>query len=108
MEEGELAAPGAPIMTVLDPEYLTLTLYVPETRVAKIALGDPVQVTVDAFPDEIFEGVVLRIADRAQFTPTEAQTQEERVKLVFAVEILLGGSLDRLKAGMPADAVILP
>jgi HlyD family secretion protein len=105
---GEVASPGAPLGTVLDPSVLTLTVYVPETQVAKIRAGDAVEIRVDAYPEEVFKGQVRHIADQAQFTPTEVQTQEERVKLVFAVEILLDDPDGRLKPGMPADAVITP
>jgi HlyD family secretion protein len=103
---GEVASPGAPLGTVLDPSVLTLTVYVPEAQVAKIRAGDVVEIRVDAYPEEVFNGQVSHIADQAQFTPTEVQTQEERVKLVFAVEILLEDPDGRLKPGMPADAII--
>ena len=105
---GELAAPGATVGTVLDPSILSLIVYVPETQVAKLSAGDAVEIRVDAYPDEVFTGRVSHIADQAQFTPTEVQTQEERVKLVFAVEILLDDPDGRLKPGMPADAIITP
>lgn len=105
---GEVAVPGSPLMYVLDLDHLTLTVYVPETRVALISPGDRVRVTVDAYPGETFEGQVARVADMAQFTPSNVQTQEERVKLVFAVEISLSDPTGRLKPGMPADAVFEP
>lgn len=105
---GEVAVPGAPLATVLDPSFLTLTVFIPEAQVAKVNVGDTVEIRVDAFPEDIFEGRVRYIADQAQFTPTEVQTQEERVKLVFAVEILIADPDGRLKPGMPADAIIIP
>jgi HlyD family secretion protein len=105
---GEVAAPGAPLVTVLDPSFLMLTVYVPEAQVAKVNVGDQVEIRVDAFPEEVFEGRVRYIADQAQFTPTEVQTQEERVKLVFAVEILIEDPVESLKPGMPADVIIMP
>ncbi|HEY46698.1 MAG: hypothetical protein AMJ88_08330 [Anaerolineae bacterium SM23_ 63] len=105
---GEVAAPGAPLVTVLDPSFLTLTVYVPEAQVAKVKVGNEVEIRVDAYPEDVFEGRVRTIADQAQFTPTEVQTQEERVKLVFAVEIFIDNPDGRLKPGMPADAIIIP
>ena len=62
------------------------------------------QVTVDSFPDRVFDGRVTRIADQAEFTPTTVQTKEERVNSVFAVEISLANPNRALKPGMPADA----
>jgi HlyD family secretion protein len=105
---GEVAAPGAPLVIVLDPSILTLRVYVPEAQVAKVNVGDEVEIRVDAYPEDVFVGRVRYIADQAQFTPTEVQTQEERVKLVFAVEIRIHDPDGRLKPGMPADAIILP
>jgi len=65
-------------------------------------------VTVDAYPGETFRGEVVRIASEAEFTPRNVLTEEERVNLVFAVEIALPNGDGRLKAGMPADVVIEP
>jgi hypothetical protein len=62
---------------------------------------------VDAYPGEMFEGRVSFIAHKAEFTPRNVQTQEERVNLVFAVKISLNNADHRLKPGMPADAEIL-
>jgi HlyD family secretion protein len=106
VEVGEMASPGAMLVQIRDPAHLTLTLYVPVAQVAKVDYGDQVEVVVDAFSDETFHGRVSRIADQAQFTPSGVQTQEERVKQVFAMEIILEPSGGRLKPGMPADAVI--
>ncbi|MGD2252519.1 MAG: efflux RND transporter periplasmic adaptor subunit [Anaerolineales bacterium] len=104
----EVAVPGTPLVQVIDPTDLTLTVYVPETQVALIQAGDQVVVRVDAYPEQRFDGTVRRIADKAQFTPSNVQTEEERVKLVFAVEIALDDPSGRLRAGMPADAIFTP
>jgi len=103
---GEVVAPGSPITYLMDPDYLTLTLYIPVTDIAKIQLGDRVEISSDSYPDEVFYGSVNRIADEAQFTPATVLTEEERVKLVFAVEILVDDPSGKLKSGMPVDAVI--
>jgi HlyD family secretion protein len=105
VRQGEVASPGMPLVQVVDTDYLTLTVYVPQARVASISAGDEVRITVDAYPDAEFEGLVSHIAGQAQFTPSNVQTREERVKLVFAVEIQVEDSSGRLKAGMPADAM---
>jgi len=63
-------------------------------------------VQTDAFPDRTFTGTVTEIAQRAEFTPKNVQTQEERVKLVFAVKVTIPNPGHLLKPGMPADAVI--
>lgn len=105
---GETAVPGAPLVVVREISDLRLTVYVAETLVASLDVGDAVTVMVDAYPDETWDGRIERIADQAQFTPSNVQTVEERVKLVFAVEIALDDQSGRLKAGMPADVIFQP
>ena len=100
---GELAAPGAALFTLADLDEVTLTVYVPEAELGKVALGQAVEVNVDAY-DEAFPGQVSHIASQAEFTPKNVQTQEERVHMVFAVKIRLDNPDHLLKPGMPADA----
>jgi HlyD family secretion protein len=104
---GEVALPGAPLMTLADLDHLTLTIYVPEDQLGRVQIGQPVSVTVDAYPDRAFPGTVRFIASQAEFTPKNVQTREERVNMVFAVKIQLPNPDHALKPGMPADAVLL-
>jgi HlyD family secretion protein len=104
---GEVALPGAPLMTLADLEQMTLTVYVPEDQLGRVYLGQPVSVTVDAYPHRAFGGTVQHISSRAEFTPRNIQTQEQRVNMVFAVEVDLPNPDHALKPGMPADAVLL-
>lgn len=104
---GELAAPGAPLITVADLDQVTLTVYVPETQLGAVRVGQEVEVRVDSFPDRIFTGRVATIASEAEFTPRNVQTQEERVNMVFAVRVSISNPDHALGPGMPADAVIL-
>ncbi len=100
---GELAAPGSPLLTVANLDEMMLTVYVPQADLGQVSLEQHVEVTVDAYPDS-FSGVVSHIASRAEFTPKNVQTQEERVHMVFAVKVRLENAEHRLKPGMPADA----
>ncbi|MFN2185339.1 MAG: HlyD family secretion protein [Anaerolineae bacterium] len=103
---GEVAVPGAPIMTLADLDNLTLTIYVPEDQLGMVQLGQPVTVTVDAYPDRAFTGTVDFISSRAEFTPQNVQTQAERVNMVFAVKVRLPNPDHALRPGMPADAAL--
>ncbi len=103
-EVGELVPPNASILKIADLTELILTLYVPEPELGKIRLGQKVKVTVDPFPGEVFEGEVIYISPRAEFTPKSVQTKEERVNLVFRVKVRLPNPEGKLKAGMPAEA----
>jgi multidrug resistance efflux pump len=104
---GELATPGATLMNLGDLEQVTLTVFISETQIGRVRLGQTARVEVDAYPDETFEGIVTFIAPEAEFTPKNVQTEEERVNLVFAVKISLDNPDHRLKPGMPADAEII-
>lgn len=106
IEPGEMAQAGAPLLTIADLDNVTLTVYVPENRYGRLRLGQKVEVEVDSFPGEKFEGKITHIADEAEFTPKNVQTEEERVNTVFAVKIKLPNAEHKLKPGMPADAVI--
>lgn len=104
VHQGELATPGASLFTLADLDIVKLTVYVPEADLGQVDLGQQVVVTVDAY-DQEFMGQVAHIASEAEFTPKNVQTQEERVHMVFAVEIRLDNPDHLLKPGMPADAV---
>ena len=103
---GEVASPGTVAMVVAKQDPVELTLYVPEGEIGKVKVGQPVDVTVDSFPKEVFPGSVTFIATKAEFTPRNVQTQKDRLNLVFAVKVWIPNADLRLKPGMPADAVI--
>ncbi len=100
---GEVASPGATLLTLADLRDMSLTVYVPENRMGDVWPEQPVTVTVDSFPDRSFGGHVAYISDVAEFTPRNVATQEERENLVFAVRIRLDNQSGLLKPGMPAD-----
>ncbi|MGB2897122.1 MAG: efflux RND transporter periplasmic adaptor subunit [Anaerolineales bacterium] len=105
VEPGEVLLPGAAALMIGDLDHLTITVYVPEDRYGEIALGSQVLVSVDSFPDLAFHAYVLRIADQAEFTPRNVQTEEGRKTTVFAVELSVDDPMGRLKPGMPADVL---
>jgi len=104
--EGEMASPGAALMTLADLTGVNLIVYVPEPDVGAVSVGQKVKVFVDAFPGEPFIGAITYISDQAEFTPKNVQTKEERLNTVFAVKIRLENEDQRLKPGMPADAIL--
>ena len=103
VEPGELALPNAALLVLADLDALTLTVYAPEDHYGEIVLGQQVEVTVDSFPAEKFSAIVSHIADEAEFTPRNVQTQEGRRTTVFAVRLALDAAGGKLKPGMPAD-----
>jgi len=106
VEVGELAGQGTGLYVLSDLSLVHLTIYVPETDLGRIAVGQPAEVRIDGNDGRIFPGRVSYLAREAEFTPKNVQTKDERVKLVFAVRIDVPNSEGILKAGMPADAGI--
>jgi HlyD family secretion protein len=106
LEVGEIANPGVPILTLVNPQDLWLRAYVPETEVGKIRLGQAARIKIDAFRDRAFNGKITEIASEAEFTPKNVQTHKERVNLVFRIKIAVDNAGGILKPGMPADAEI--
>ena len=103
---GEIAAPNAILLSVTNLDLVKLTIYVPETQIGKIKIGDAVGVQVDSFPGKTFQGKVVFINTQAEFTPRNVQTKAERVNTVFAVKLQIANPNGELKPGMPADALL--
>ncbi len=106
VEQGEVVAAGTPVYTLVDPGDMWLRVFIPESQIGRVHVGQRAQVTVDAFPGRAFPGRVVEISSQAEFTPGNVQTKEDRVKLVFGVKIRLDNRDGSLKPGMPADATI--
>lgn len=103
IEPGEVVQAGAAVMTIGQLDDLTITVYLPEDRYGQLRLGAHATVTVDSFPGETFEATVTHIADRAEFTPRNVQTEAGRRTTVFAVKLSVSDPAGKLKPGMPAD-----
>ncbi|MFA9491096.1 MAG: HlyD family secretion protein [Anaerolineales bacterium] len=103
VEVGEIVLPGAPTMIIGQLDDLTITVFIPEDQYGLVSIGDTAEVSVDSFPDRIFSAIVISIANEAEFTPRNVQTEEERRTTVFAVELAVEDSDRMLKPGMPAD-----
>ena len=104
VEVGDVVSPGSPMFQIVDLRRLYVKVYIPEPDIAKLRLGDPAEVSVDAFPGRRFAARISKISDQAEFTPKNVETPEERLKLVFGVELTFVNPDGLLKPGMPADA----
>ena len=105
-EVGETLGAGRPVVTVTDISKPWVRVYIPENQIGKVRLGAAARIKVDTFPNREFDGRVSYVSSQAEFTPKNVQTQEERVKLVFAVNVILDNRDGTLKPGMPADVYI--
>jgi HlyD family secretion protein len=103
-QSGETTSPGAPVVTLMDPDDRWVRIYVPGDVVGRVALGQSARISSDSHPDSTFAGRVTHVASEAEFTPRNVQTSQERVKLVYAVKVAIDGDPGlALKPGMPAD-----
>lgn len=102
LQPGDLIAANAPALSLVDTRAIWVRAYVPANRVS-LHVGQQVSVRVDSYPGERFNGRISYIARRAEFTPSNVQTLEERSKQVFRVKVDLLEGLDRLRPGMSAD-----
>jgi HlyD family secretion protein len=100
---GDLIAPNTPIATLLERDQIYVRIYIPETEIGRVKLGEKAEVRVDSFPKTIFEGVVEQINQQAEFLPRNVQTAEERVHQVFGVKIRINDPAGHVLAGMAAD-----
>ncbi len=102
-EPNEITAFGKPLYKIADLGTMQLRVYISETQLANIKIGQDVTVKIDdADTMKSYEGKISWIASEAEFTPKIIQTKEERVALVYAVkvDVVNDGSL---KIGMPAE-----
>lgn len=107
-EPGEAVAPGAPVLTLLDPQDRWVRIYVREDQIGRVQLGTPAEIVSDTYPDRVHRGEVVFIGSQAEFTPRNVQTAEERTKLVYPVKVRITDDPDfALKPGVPADVVLL-
>jgi HlyD family secretion protein len=101
LRPGDLVAPNATAVTVVEDDQLYLRIYVPETVLGHIKVGQEVPIVVDSFDTE-FKGVVEHINAVGEYSPRNLQTADERADQVFATRIGVVTGRDKLRAGMAA------
>lgn len=107
-EPGEVVLPGTTVVEITDARQPTVTFYVSNADLGRVATGQAVKVTADAWPDQAFAGTVRRVSAEAEFTPRSIQTRSDRDRLVYAVEADLQNPDGRLRVGMPVEVVLVP
>jgi|SRR5579871_362255 multidrug resistance efflux pump len=104
---GDIIAPNTPVATLLESDQIYVRIYVPETELKKVAIGQKAQVRVDPIQGEVFQGVVEQINQQAEFLPRNVQTREERVHQVFGIKVRIDDSSHRVLPGMAADVKLI-
>ena len=103
VDPGHIILPNQTVATLVNVNNLWVRVYIGEERHGLVHPGDVVDITVDAYPNEVFKGRVLQVASKAEFTPRNVQTQETRHILVFGVKVSIEDPSHHLRPGMPAD-----
>jgi RND family efflux transporter MFP subunit len=98
-EVGELLLPGKQIVTVVDPDRIYVLATIDEVDVGRLRLGQPVAISIDAFPGEKFNGSIRRISPIVSGGKLETRTAD--------VWIYFTAKDDRIKPGMSADIEVL-
>ena len=102
-ETGELVLPRAPLVVVTDLDHAWANVFVPEPLIPKVRLGQPATVYTDAGGNGL-AGKVTFVSPKAEFTPRNVQTADERSKLVYRIKVAVDNREGILKPGMPVDA----
>jgi HlyD family secretion protein len=104
-DPGEMLQPRAPIVVIADLDHVWANVYVDEPVVPKLRIGQSATVFTDAGGAGL-PGTVTYISARAEFTPRNVQTAEDRSKLVYRIKISVPNTSGILKVGMPIEADI--
>ena len=105
---GDLVSPNTPVATLLERDQIYVRIYIPETELGHVQLGQKAEIRVDSFPKQVFDGVVEQINQQAEFLPRNVQTREERVHQVFGVKVRINETSGKIRAGMAADVKLKP
>lgn len=102
LDAGEMAAPRAAIAVITDLDHAWANIYVDERLVPTLKIGQPAAILTDA--GQRLAGTITFISPKAEFTPRNVQTAEERSKLVYRVKVTADNREGVLKPGMPVEA----
>jgi HlyD family secretion protein len=102
LRPGDLLAPNATAATLLEDDQLYVRIYVPETLIGHLKVGDTVPISVDSFPGESFDGVVEHMNEVGEYSPRNLQTADERADQVFGTRVGIRSGEGKLRAGMAA------
>lgn len=105
-EVGEVVAPGASIVRVIDLTELTATFYLPNAELSAASIGGTAHVVADAWPNRTFDGTIDTVANEAEFTPRTVQTRTDRDRLVYPIEVRIPNPERLLRPGMPVQVTL--
>jgi multidrug resistance efflux pump len=102
LRPGDILGQNAVGAVLLEENQLYVRIYVPETMLGLVKIGQEVPINVDSFPSQSFVGVVEHISSIGEYSPRNLQTADERADQVFATRVGLKTGFEQLRAGMAA------
>lgn len=107
-EPGEVLGAGGRVFLLIDPSDQYMNVYLPSAVAGRLAAGDEARILLDAISEQPLPAQVAFVAAKAQFTPKEVETRDERQKLVFRVKLRLTdpAAIPQAKPGMPGSAYV--
>ncbi len=106
-EPGEVLAPGATVVTLVDLSKAYLRGYIPEGDIGRVRVGQEARIYLDSAPNRSVAAVVSRIDPEASFTPENTYFRNDRVLQVVGVKLQIRDGIGYVKPGMPADGEVL-
>ena len=103
LRPGDLVPANSPVAKLLEADQLYVIVYVPQSQIGSVRIGQTVDVTVDAYPKDVFKATVEQIRQQAEFLPRNVQTKEEREHQVIGVKLRIENPGNKLRAGINAD-----
>ncbi|MHC6223343.1 HlyD family secretion protein [Pseudomonas sp. X10] len=107
-EPGEVLGAGGRVLMLIDPSDQYMNLYLPTSTTGRLTVGDEARIVLDALSDKALPAKVAFVAAKAQFTPKQVETRDERQKLVFRVKLRLSepSAVPQAKPGMPGAGYV--
>jgi multidrug resistance efflux pump len=102
LRPGDLVAPNQTVAEILESDQLWVRVYVPETELGLIHVGQQVRIRIDSYPNEYYSGHIGAVSSQGEYTPRNVQTRAQRAEQVFGVKVLVDAD-PKLKAGMAAE-----
>ncbi len=101
LRPGDLVAANQAVATLLESSQIWVRVFVPETQMGLVHIGEDAAITVDTFPHRSFHGRVVEVRSQGEYTPRNLQTLDQRSDEVFGVKVEIDPTPE-LKAGMAA------
>lgn len=103
MDIGQIVNPGSNVFTVEATDGYWIKVYIPQKDNGKIAIGDPVDISVSNITGEAIAGTVTWISPKAEFTPKNTETMDAKQEnTVFAIKVSIDSHMDAVRPGMNA------